>query len=93
MNMKQYSNLHYADSDHLKKQKEEELTPANEEEEKLLKERFEKGEISEAEYRTLSSLGKKVNQDELEFFEPEQEQSAEESSQTFGQQYAKDDSY
>ena len=93
MNMKQYSHLHYADSDHLKKQKPEELAPANEEEEKLLKERFEKGEISEAEYRTLSSLGKKVNQDELEFFEPEQEQSVEESSQTFGQQYAKDDSY
>ncbi len=93
MNLGQYKNLRYADSDHLKKQKPKEPTSANEEEEKLLKERFEKGEISEAEYKTLSSLGKKVNQDELEFFEPEEEPSAEETSQTFGQQYAKDDSY
>jgi hypothetical protein len=75
MNMKQYSNLHYADSDHLKEQEEtpQELSAEDEAKEEELKQKFENGEISKAEYDTLSKKGTKVNELELRFIEPEEE--------------------
>lgn len=96
MNMRQYNNLHFEDSDHLKNEEEEEKEPTPEENEKEtdLKTRLENGEISEAEYKTLSSTGKKVNELEIDFVDMDIQKDIEESApQTFGQTYAKDDAY
>ena len=98
MNMKQYSHLHFEDSDHLKEkeegEEEEKKESAPEEKETDLKTRLENGEISEAEYKTLSSTGKKVNELELDFVDMDIPKETEELvPQAFGQTYAKDDAY
>jgi len=94
MNMKQYSHLHYKDSDHLKTEEEKKPTEEQQKEEEELKEKLEKGEISEAEYNTLSKTGKKVNEIEIEFVDMDEPRDEEpEQQQSLGQTYAKDDAY
>jgi len=92
--MKQYSHLHYKDSDHLKTEEEKKPTEEQQKEEEELKEKLEKGEISEAEYNTLSKTGKKVNEIEIEFVDMDEPRDEEpEQQQSLGQTYAKDDAY
>lgn len=103
MNMQQYKDKRFSDSDHLKKEdsepKQKTLTEEDKLQEEKLKQMLEAGEISEAEYNTISKSNiKNTDSAELDFIQPEDLDEAakphsEDTSLTFGQSYAKDESY
>lgn len=95
MHINQYKKYTFADSDRLNAPpKEEQEIKEDEQAEQELKEKLEAGEISQAEYQTLSTTtAHKGNSiDFVEMDEPIEEETPEIPT-TFGQAYAKDESY
>lgn len=96
MHINQYKKYSFADTEALNappKKTEEEEQASNQTEEEL-KRKLEAGEITQAEYQTLSPTLPSSVMEDIDFVDMEDSNAEEDTdSTTFGQIYAKDESY